>query len=258
MSGFILTGVIALPLPLLVTATLGVLSAALSGFYALDHMVQHTKSFFTVPEKIKSVSATTVEHQVPGPDRLQQLAEDPLRQIQKFAGASELPKLIHVSKTMHAMFQIPPLLNKFLTRVAFGLQDQVEQLFTDVYSANPANIQAVLRNQGQFTDYSGRTFNCSASEYAYWAKDTNMCLMLAHYMDDENKAIIAARIDNIEHIDTTSGQPIGLVYRQAGLQHRSAHFDFSPLKAAYQHYCELRNTPSMDAITAALTAVGRA
>ena len=55
-------------------------------------------------------------------------------------------------------------------------------------------------------------------------------------MDDETKAYMLARIDEIERIDEATGQPMGLVYSQAGQEHRSAHFGFTPLKEAYQRY----------------------
>lgn len=67
------------------------------------------------------------------------------------------------------------------------------------------------------TDYSGRTFNCSAYEYAYWAKDTHMCRMLERYMDEETKAQILARI--------TINDDTGLSYQQNGAVYQSSHFD---------------------------------
>ena len=75
--------------------------------------------------------------------------------------------------------------------MAKGNQDEAETLLT----ATPANIQTLLRTPGIFTDYSGRTFNCTTYEYAYWAKDTHMCRMLESYMDAETKAQMLARID---------------------------------------------------------------
>ena len=118
----------------------------------------------------------------------------------------------------------------FLYDVARGKQAEAEALLTET----PANIQTLLQIPVVFTDYSGRTFNCSAYEYAYWAKDIHMCRMLEGHMDEETKAVIAARIDDMERIDTATGQPVGLVYQQDGAEHRSAHFDFTPLKEAYQ------------------------
>lgn len=128
----------------------------------------------------------------------------------------------------HPSFQA----RQFLNDVAKGKQKEAEALLT----TTPATTQTLLRTPGIFTDYSGRTFNCTAYEYACWAKDTHMCRMLEGHMDEETKAIMAARIDEIERIDAATGQPVGLVYSQAGQEHRSAHFDFTPLKEAYQRY----------------------
>ncbi|ARG99905.1 hypothetical protein [Legionella micdadei] len=114
----------------------------------------------------------------------------------------------------------------FLQDVAKGRQEEAEGLLV----ATPANTQTLLRTPGVFTDYSGRTFNCTAYEYAYWAKDTHMCRMLERHMDEETKADMLARID--------SNDAAGLIYQQNGEEHRSAHFDFKPLKEAYQRYLD--------------------
>jgi len=168
-----------------------------------------------------------------------------------------------VSKTMYALFQPKSeLLDKFLQCVAFGMQNKVEYLLRDVYSGNVAKIQETLRYQGRFTDHSGRTFNCSAFEYAYWAKDTHMCRMLQRYMDEETKAIIAARIDKMEEINLVTGQPLGLAYSQAGEEHRSALFNLTPLKTALRVYVDgidaWKAAEDWDAIDAAWLNVGLA
>ncbi|WP_051555227.1 hypothetical protein [Legionella fairfieldensis] len=167
------------------------------------------------------------------------------------------------SKRMHSLFQqLKGLLDKFLQRVCYGEQDKVEALFTKVYQGNEEKIQEALRYRGRFTDYSGRTFYCSAYEYAYWAKDTHMCRMLESHMDEETKAAMAARIDEMERIDETTGQPVGLVYSQGGQEHRSAHFDFTPLKEAYQRYVDGHDTwyaaSNWKAMDAAWLDVGKA
>ncbi len=118
----------------------------------------------------------------------------------------------------------------FLQDVAEGRQKEADALLT----ASPANQQDLQRTPGVFTDYSGRTFNCTAYEYAYWAKDTHMCRMLERHMNDETKAYMLARIDDIERPDAATGQPVGLEYLQGGLEHRSAHFNLTPLKDALQ------------------------
>ncbi|MFO2970933.1 hypothetical protein SCO12_05630 [Legionella pneumophila serogroup 10] len=139
-----------------------------------------------------------------------------------------LPTAAKEACRAHPTFQA----RRFLHDVAKGRQVEAESLLT----ATPANTQTLLRTPGVFTDYSGRTFNCTAYEYAYWAKDTHMCRMLEAHMDEETKAAMAVRIAEMERIDAAAGQPVGLVYSQAGQEHRSAHFDFTPLKEAYQRY----------------------
>jgi hypothetical protein len=75
------------------------------------------------------------------------------------------------------------------------------------------------RTPGKFTDYSGRTFHCTAYEYAYWAKDMHMQRMLEGHMDDETKALMLEKIDAMERS--------GLAYQQHGLSYQNAHYDMS-------------------------------
>lgn len=113
---------------------------------------------------------------------------------------------------------------KFLHCVARGQQNEAQQLLE-------ANAEAhFLLQTDSFTDYSGRTFNCTAYEYAYWAKDTHMCRMLERYMDEETKAAMLLRCETIERE--------GLAYTQHGEPKNSKHFDFSPLKTALKHYVD--------------------
>ena len=62
---------------------------------------------------------------------------------------------------------------QLLDDVAKGKQDEANTILQA-----SDDIQTLLRTPGKFTDYSGRTFNCTAYEYAYWAKDTHMRRML--------------------------------------------------------------------------------
>ena len=163
-----------------------------------------------------------------------------------------LPDAVKVACRAHPTFQM----RQFLPGVAKGKQNEADALLT----ASSGNKQDLLRTSGVFTDYSGRTFNCTAYEYAYWAKDTHMRRMLERHMDDETKVQMLSRIDEIERPDAATGQPVGLVYSQGGLEHRSAHFDLRPLKDALQRYVDgydnWYRTRNLDAMRAAWMEIG--
>ena len=163
-----------------------------------------------------------------------------------------LPNAVKVACRAHPTFQM----RQFLPAVAKGGQDEAEALLT----TSAANQQDLQRTPGVFTDYSGRTFNCTAYEYAYWAKDTHMRRMLERLMDDETKVQMLARIDEIERIDAATGQPVGLVYSQGGLEHRCAHFNLTPLISALQRYVDGYNAwnaaSNWDAMKAAWMKIG--
>jgi hypothetical protein len=114
---------------------------------------------------------------------------------------------------------------KFLHCVARGQQKEAE----DLLKANPdANF---LLEEGTFTDYSGRTFNCTAYEYAYWAKDKHMLRMLEQYIvqDEATKEELLNRCTAIE--------AHGLNYLQHDIPITgSKHFDLQPLETAYNEY----------------------
>lgn len=182
------------------------------------------------------------------------LPDEIFRSIQKKLSIVDMRNLGSLSKGMRSLFKPAVLLNKFLQAIAYGMQDKAETLFTDLYAGDAAKIQKALRHKEEFTDYSGRTFNCSAYEYAYWAKDTHMCSMLIRYMDDETKAKMLTLTDAIE--------THGLIYQQNGEEHQSAHFDFTPLKDAYQRYIHgffaWHHAKDLDTIAAAWLNIGKA
>ena len=103
---------------------------------------------------------------------------------------------------------------QFLDDVAKGKQDEAEAILD-----SSDDIQILLRTPGKFTDYSGRIYHCTAYEYAYWAKDTHMQRMLERHMDDETKAFLLGKIDEIERS--------GLAYQQHGVSYQNAHYDMS-------------------------------
>jgi hypothetical protein len=98
--------------------------------------------------------------------------------------------------------------------VAKGKQDEAQAILE-----SSEDKQTLLRTPGKFTDYSGRTFQSTAYEYAYWAKDKHMMRMLERHMDDETKAFMLEKIDAMEQV--------GLSYQQHGITYQNAHYDMS-------------------------------
>jgi hypothetical protein len=139
-----------------------------------------------------------------------------------------LPDAIRTACMIHPSFQVRELLKL----VAQGDEEKAHALLNRASSEQ----QTLLRTTGRFTDYSGRVFECTAFEYAYWAKDIYMCRMLASHMDQDTISQLLARIDQMERIDSSTGMPTGLVYQQDGIEKRSRHFDFTPLKTALEEY----------------------
>ncbi|MDP1604205.1 MAG: SidC [Legionella sp.] len=128
----------------------------------------------------------------------------------------------------------------FLQCVAYGQQNEAESLL----KKDAELAQALLTARGiAFTDYSGRTFKCSAYEYAWWAKDSHMRFMLEQYMSDETKQELLKRVRHIEEPigEELFKQPRGLAYTQQGHKYRSAHFNLTPLKIALRAYIDAYN-----------------
>jgi hypothetical protein len=133
---------------------------------------------------------------------------------------------------------------KFLQHVAYGEQNEAEALLQQ----DPKLAQALLQADNiPFTDYSGRTFNCTAYEYAYWAKDTHMQRMLEKYIriNDETSALILGRVQAIQQLVSPrpdSGlfahpKPRGLRYTtKDNIEHQDTGFDLTPLINALNHY----------------------
>jgi hypothetical protein len=108
------------------------------------------------------------------------------------------------------------LQHHFLDYVAKGWQAQADYILK--HSSKEIRPY-LLTITGVLTDYSDRTFECTAYEYAYWAKNIHMCCMLELYMDEHIKAEILARVENIE--------AKGLAYQQHGNYFQNAHYDMS-------------------------------
>ena len=157
----------------------------------------------------------------------------------------KLPQNIKDACMQSPAFQV----RQFLNNVPKGKQDEANNQLLN----NP-KAQELLTNPGTFTDYSGRTFDCTAYEYAYWAKDTHMCRMLEQHMDEDTKAQILHRCEAIEEL--------GLNYGQNGTEYCTKHFDFAPLKQALQNYIDgyddWGRTNNYDAMKASWMLVGLA
>ena len=142
---------------------------------------------------------------------------------------------------------------QFLQHIAYGEQDEAEALL----QKDPELAQELLMAHNiPFTDYSGRTFTCTAYEYAWWAKDAHMLKMLEHYIKqgEETRQFILERVKVIEELvppASSSGffgqaKPRGLHYTTQNKQgetvdHWEAHFDLSPLKKALTTYIDAYN-----------------
>jgi hypothetical protein len=70
-----------------------------------------------------------------------------------------------------------------------------------------------------------------------------MCRMLEKYMDNTTKHELLQRVQRIEELvgEGLFKAPRGLTYTQSGKEHRSAHFDLTPLKQALKTYIDAHN-----------------
>jgi hypothetical protein len=141
----------------------------------------------------------------------------------------ELRNFSTTNRSFYSLFEPKLLYSKFLECIAYGQQNRAERLFQKIFKGQSKKIQEALLYQARFNDYSGRTFNCSGYEYAWWAGDIRMCRMLQDYMNEETKTLILTRIETI----LANG---GLSFQQNHETYRSLHFDFEPLKQAYQDF----------------------
>ena len=128
----------------------------------------------------------------------------------------DLPwKEVLPEETYHACRTLPSFAARvFLDAVAKGKQDEANAMLE-----GSSDKQALLTAPAHFTDYSGRTYHCTAYEKAWWDKDTHMRRMLESHMDDETKRQLLDKIDEIECE--------GLAYEQHGVPYKNAHYDMS-------------------------------
>ncbi|OGT45527.1 MAG: hypothetical protein A3E83_05635 [Gammaproteobacteria bacterium RIFCSPHIGHO2_12_FULL_41_20] len=113
---------------------------------------------------------------------------------------------------------------KLLTLVTTGQQDQAETLLLELQKEDPYLLQQVLSYKGKVTDCSGRAFHgITALQYALWAYDRHMWEMLLKYIPSTE----AHR--QLQELETT------------GTEH-GKHYDFQPLLDAYQaHITHIKN-----------------
>lgn len=160
--------------------------------------------------------------------RLEELKEDTFFEMRELKDTSFSQKdLIRPPTSFNADSAKNIALNVMLehlpTLVAVGKQNEVDNILK-----RSQNAQELLVRSEVFTDCSGRTFNCTLFEYAYWAKDTYMCRMLVSHMDANTRAFTLKCCENIDQL--------GLMYKQHGRQKRSCHYNLSKIKAALKNY----------------------
>lgn len=168
---------------------------------------------------------------------LQQIGRDQLLTQTSFSFMAQ------VNKKEKTLLHSQSLSSAFLRNVAFGKQDKAEEIFTILKQEE--RRQEILRKPSTFIDYSGREFNCTAYEYAYWAMDTHMCRMLEKHMDADTKAEMLKRCKAIEENGLTYKQHRIIVTEAKGVKQQeievkeikgAKHFDLTPLKTALQSY----------------------
>ena len=221
------------------------LDAAIQDFYALD------KPDNVIPHKNESIHAKKIDIDLSQLDK--NTLEDLYDQIDTDPDQTLKETLLAQFKAERPDFKPKIDAKQFLQHVAYGEQNEAEALL----QRDPESAQTLLMAYDiPFTDYSGRTFNCTAYEYAYWAKDTHMQRMLEKYIrvNEETRQLISARVRNIEK-PVTSARPPGSSRRLFGpatkpqglhyttkdkqgllIEHQDTGFDLTPLTNALKHY----------------------
>jgi hypothetical protein len=218
------------------------LDMQLQDFHAVD------KPDNVIPHKNEHIHADMAEIEIDlshmDKDALQALYED----ISNYPDQTLSKELLAQFKLERPDFKPRIDAKQFLQHVAYGEQDEAEALLQQ----DPELAQELLQADGiPFTDYSGRTFKCTAYEYAYWAKDSHMQRMLEKYIriNEETRQLILQRVEDIEKLVSSSGpgffqsppKPQGLHYTTKNkqgsvIEHQDAGFDLTPLINALNHY----------------------
>ena len=161
------------------------------------------------------------------PDDIEQLYESSPEEVQAKI-LKEYPVLVEKK-----------LIKQFLQHVAYGQQDKAQKILE---KNSERSHKLLTEHNTPFTDYSGRTFTCTAYEYAYWACDSHMRWMLEDSIlnDEETRKFIYQRVNHMTELVPEAAsslwnffrrqsRPKGLDYVQHGESHHSLHFDFQPL-----------------------------
>lgn len=128
----------------------------------------------------------------------------------------------------YSLFAQEISVSDLLFYVVRGQKSELKKL---LYRLSPEAVQKLLLGRGTCTDYSGRMFDCSAYEYAYWAMDEPTCRFIEQYMDENTTAEMLKRCFLIDGA--------GINYQHSGfIITNSKHFDFTPLKTALKEYID--------------------
>jgi hypothetical protein len=148
-----------------------------------------------------------------------------------FLVLKDISALSRVSKTTQALFQpnrLQMMADKLLLQVMHGEQDKAEVIL----KIRPD----LLMIKGTATDYSGRTFTCTAFQYALWALDTRyMCNMM---LDCVPNSPDAQRIQQVLLNQLLAQELVGIEYQLEHRTVREKHYDFTPLLTALKTYVD--------------------
>ena len=225
-----------------------------------DNVIPHKNEQINADIKVIEIDLSNMDK-----DALQALYEDINTYPDKVLEEAHLTKeaLLAQLKAERPDFKPKIDAKQFLQHVAYGEQDEAEALLLK----DPELAQELLRTDKiPFMDYSGRTFNCTAYEYAYWAKDSHMQRMLEKYIriNEDTRQLIEKRAQDItKPVPSTSTTPSGLWGRLFGpstkpqgfhyttkdkqgvvIEHQDAGFDLTPLINALNHYVAEYNKKS--------------
>lgn len=186
-----------------------------------------------MPKKA-SVQSKTVDHALPPIRFFNTLPIELIRHLSdEFLDERGQMALSMASKSHRQCYQASQariLSENLLQWIAEGKRHETDKRLARL---NSESKQSLLLMQGNIIDYSKRSFeNITAYEYAYWAKDTHACRMLAAHMNFDTRATMLERILKIEHE--------GLTYTQHGQTITgSKHFELIHLINALTSFANL-------------------